>query len=81
MSVVCLDCQSVAKSGKWKPEPFHLVRFAGVLFLYLCYVIPGVLYTLWRIHTRPRVCRACESPRIVPEGSPRARQLATAKSA
>lgn len=45
------------------------------LFLWLCFLIPGVFYSIWRLTTRAQVCRSCGSHELIPPGSERARQL------
>jgi hypothetical protein len=48
------------------------------LVLWLCLLLPGLLYSLWRHGTRAKVCRRCKSPDLIPPDSPRARQAVAA---
>ncbi|CAI2718679.1 hypothetical protein [Nitrospina watsonii] len=43
--------------------------------LWLCYIVPGVVYTLWRTLRRHDVCPKCRNPSIVKTTSPQAFQL------
>lgn len=45
------------------------------LILWLCMLVPGLIYSIWRLTTRRRVCAACGSEELVPTGSPVGRQL------
>lgn len=42
------------------------------LFLWLMFIVPGVIYSLWRLSTREKVCPACGAPNMVPLESPAA---------
>jgi hypothetical protein len=71
MRVYCLDCGSSARPVKHTPGSFLLELFLWCLFL-----VPGLVYSLWRLSARGSVCRVCDSRRIVPSDSPRARRAA-----
>lgn len=69
-----------------KGEPMHCmtcgtdapseVRTRGSILieivLWLCFIIPGVIYSLWRLTTKRHVCSACGAENIVPPQSPAA---------
>lgn len=38
------------------------------LILYLCWLIPGILYSIWRRSGSPNVCPICKSNGLVPAG-------------
>jgi hypothetical protein len=40
--------------------------------LWLALIVPGVIYSLWRLTTRHKACAKCGSTHIVPTDSPRA---------
>lgn len=46
------------------------------IVLWLCILLPGILYSLWRISSRVRACRSCGSQSLVPLNSPVGRDLA-----
>lgn len=50
------------------------------ILLWLALLIPGLIYSLWRLTTRRQVCRACGSPDLIPIASPRGRQLLAEQS-
>jgi hypothetical protein len=43
------------------------------LLLWLCFLIPGLIYSVWRLAGRKRVCRICGSDALIPADSPAAR--------
>lgn len=40
------------------------------IVLWLMFLVPGIIYSIWRLTTRRRVCAACGSEQLVPIGSP-----------
>lgn len=44
------------------------------LVLWLCFLVPGIIYSIWRLTTRQKVCPACKNPGVIPITSPRARK-------
>jgi len=46
------------------------------ILLWLCFLIPGLIYSLWRLSSRYSACAHCKAPNLVPVDSPRGRQLA-----
>lgn len=43
------------------------------VILWLCFLIPGVIYTVWRHNRRHEVCSKCGSATLIPPDSPIAR--------
>jgi len=46
------------------------------LLLWLILIVPGLIYSLWRISTRRDVCPLCRSHELLPADSPIGRKLA-----
>ena len=44
------------------------------LLLWLCFLIPGIIYSIWRVSSRNIVCPSCQSPDVISVDSPRARR-------
>jgi len=44
--------------------------------LWIALIVPGLVYSLWRLTTRHNACRACGSPLVVPISSPEGRRIA-----
>jgi len=50
------------------------------LLLWFLFILPGLVYSLWRLTTRTRVCPKCEEPNMIPLDTPKGQQLAQAYS-
>lgn len=42
------------------------------IVLWLCFIVPGLIYSLWRLTTRRPVCGTCGSATLVPFDAPAA---------
>lgn len=62
---VCLECGSTAGTRRLTPGSIFIE-----LLLWCMLILPGMIYTVWRLTARRRVCRRCGSARIVPADSP-----------
>lgn len=71
---VCLSCEHVGPTKKYTRGSFWIE-----VVLWLCYIIPGVLYSLWRLSTRTEGCASCGSSYIVPVDSPRGQEIINKK--
>jgi hypothetical protein len=40
------------------------------LVLWLCFIVPGLVYSLWRLTRRGQRCEKCDSTDLVPTDSP-----------
>lgn len=60
-----------------KVEPKKVTR--GSIFieivLWLCFLIPGLIYSIWRLTTRQIACPKCGGTELIPLDSPRAAKL------
>ena len=48
--------------------------------LYLCYIVPGIFYSVWRRSTPPNVCPLCKVPSLIPAAAAPPQAVATASS-
>ncbi len=66
-TVHCMTCGTDAPAQK---------RTRGSIWieviLWLLFIVPGLVYSLWRLSTRRDVCAACGSEAIVPVDAPAA---------
>jgi uncharacterized membrane protein YqaE (UPF0057 family) len=68
--IVCTSCLYVGypmQSGKG--------NIIIEIILYCCGILPGIVYTLWRISSKQKVCPQCKLPNIIPINSVRGKQL------
>jgi ribosomal protein L40E len=68
--VICQDCGTVGQPKK-RIKGSLLVEF----LLWCMMILPGLVYSIWRLTTKAKVCRACGSEALVPVGTPRGRLL------
>lgn len=68
--LVCSNCGTIG-------EPVTVTKgsFIVELFLWICLIVPGILYSLWRLTTRGKACRSCGSNNLVPLNSPVGKKL------
>lgn len=63
----CRTCGEIAKPKKKTPGSFWIE-----CLLWLFFILPGLIYSIWRLSTRHPVCRHCGSWMIIPPQSPAA---------
>ncbi len=69
-ALYCPACGSIER-----PVTRTQGSFLIEVFLWLILIVPGVLYSLWRLTTRAKACRICGAVGLIPPDSPRALQL------
>lgn len=63
--IVCTTCGHVGKARAETPGS------TGVeLILWICLIVPGLIYSVWRICGRHPACPICKNPHIIPRNSP-----------
>jgi len=68
-----LFCTSCGHTGKPRSEtPGSLLI---EIILWLCILIPGIIYTVWRHNRRHDVCEKCGSAALIPPDSPIAKSF------
>ena len=70
MTYLCTHCLS-----EGNPKSHTKGSFLIELALWIMFIIPGVIYSLWRLTTRKQVCPVCLSPAMIPASSTRAIML------
>jgi hypothetical protein len=68
--MVCTNCGTHGKPRTHTKGSLVIEIMAWLLFL-----VPGLLYSLWRLSSRYRGCPSCGAPNMIPEDSPRAMAL------
>jgi hypothetical protein len=67
---VCSSCGAVSV-----PKRGNKGSFGVELVLWLFFIVPGLIYSLWRQANEERRCRACNGTSMVPLDSPRGQKL------
>ena len=70
---VCTNCGHAGPSSLKTPGS-GLIE----LVLWLCFLIPGLIYSIWRRSGQHQVCEMCGSRELVPVGSPKGKALIAA---
>ena len=70
--LLCVDCMN---QGKPKMHTKGSIIIELLLWLF---IIPGLIYSIWRQTSKVKVCRSCGGANLIPLDSPRAQQLLTA---
>jgi uncharacterized membrane protein YqaE (UPF0057 family) len=63
--MVCLHCGTVAP-----PVVQTRGHFALEVVLWLLLIVPGIIYSIWRLASRRDVCGACSSANLVSPATP-----------
>lgn len=71
MKHVCKDCGTVAE-----PKTKAKGSMAVEIVLWLCFLVPGLIYSVWRMANKYESCPACGSDKLLPVGSPVGQQMA-----
>jgi len=72
--MLCPNCHSQAK-----PKAMIKGSFLIEIVLWLCFIVPGLIYSIWHSGTRYRACPACGETGMIPLDSPRAQQILLGK--
>ena len=67
---MCTACGHVGK-----PKQMTRGSLGIEIVLWLCFLIPGLIYTLWRHGSRYNACPICGNPTMIPGSSPKGREL------
>lgn len=65
----CTTCGAQTNRPVWVVNG----SFATEVLLWLLMVLPGVLYSVWRITTKTQCCKQCRKATLIPIDSPVAR--------
>ena len=68
--IVCTSCGYVGE-----PKTVTKGSFAIEVILWLCLLLPGLIYSVWRLSSRHDGCPSCGQTTIIPSGSPMAQKF------
>ena len=63
---ICSNCGYLGQ-----PETIKKGSDFMEMILWWCFLLPGFIYSIWRLTTRYKVCPGCKAPYMVPLNSPR----------
>ena len=64
-------CQNCGSQGK--PKLYTKGSIFTEILLWLCFLLPGLIYSIWRVSSRFRGCPSCGAPNMISLDSPKAR--------
>lgn len=67
---VCMTCGHIGEPGRVTPGSFGVE-----LVLWLCFLVPGLIYSIWRISARRDACTVCAGAVLLPLDAPVAQRL------
>jgi hypothetical protein len=67
---ICTQCGSVGKTSK-----ITRGSFIFELILWLCFIVPGLLYSVYRATTKVEACKICKSRDVIPLDTPRGQKI------
>lgn len=69
-SMVCQNCGT-----RGEPKTVTKGSIAIEIILWLCLIIPGLIYSVWRLTTKQPCCPACGQTSMIGINTPKGRQL------
>jgi hypothetical protein len=66
----CKTCHTVGGTKRHMPGSILIE-----IIMWCCFLVPGIIYTLWRHSAVKQVCRSCGSKEVIPVDSPLAKQI------
>ena len=67
---ICTACNFVGY-----PVTVTKGHFVLEVALWLLYIVPGLLYSIWRLTTRHKACPVCGCAQLIPTSSPAGKRL------
>lgn len=68
--MICAVCGSTDKTKSNTPGSIIIE-----ILMYCMFIIPGLIYSFWRLSARKTVCGSCGSPNLIPIDSPMGKKL------
>lgn len=68
--LVCTQCGHVGT-----PKSAVKGSFGVEVVLWLLFIFPGIIYSVWRMTSRHKACRSCGATNLVPLDSPIGRKM------
>ena len=68
--MICTKCGTVGMGKMFTPGSMFCE-----LVLWLAFLLPGLIYSVWRLSSKKRVCESCGSADLIPVDSPAGQKL------
>ena len=73
--MICSTCGHVGK-----PKRITKGNFLIEVILWLAFIVPGVIYSIWRMTTKYDACPSCKGAAMIPVDSPVGKKLMASAS-
>lgn len=70
-SMICPNC-GIRGEAKTITKGSTLIE----LLLWLCFIVPGLIYSIWRLSSRGKGCPSCGNTGMIPVNSPIGKKIA-----
>jgi len=67
---ICSNCGHI---GRPKTKTKGSIFIEIILWLFI--IIPGLIYSIWRLTTRYKACPKCGTPNMIPSDTPKGQEL------
>jgi len=67
---ICTTCKSVGTPKKVTPGSIWIE-----IILWVAFIFPGLLYSIWRLISKKEVCSQCGSSTLIPLDTPAGKEL------
>lgn len=67
---ICTACGHVGR-----PDRITKGSFLIEIVLWLFFIVPGLIYTIWRLTSKHSACPKCSNPTIIPVDTPKGQEL------
>lgn len=68
--MICKTCGHIGQGKRSTPGNLGIE-----IVLWLCLIIPGLIYSVWRVSSRYNACQVCGGRDLIPTGSPIGQRL------
>lgn len=72
--MICTNCYYQGK-GKTMTRGSFAIELVLWIFFFWAFLIPPLVYSIWRLTTRKQVCPRCNQDTLIPEDTPRGEEL------
>lgn len=69
--LVCRNCGWKGDKGKKNTKG----SIGMELILWLFFIVPGLIYSIWRLSSKEIICPSCKAPALIPADSPIGREI------
>lgn len=69
-TMICAACGT-----RCDPATAYKGSLGVEIVLWLCFIVPGLIYSLWRLSSKRRACPTCGSTDVIPVSTPRGQEF------